>query len=219
MDFKSPASAIPPPGPVPPSVYHGKGHRNMASPCGAAASTANREIPQHSNRRGERVRGGCRSRVPVLGDGKVDAQADLHHNHAATNLARACPHAYTVTRISGSPDLAAWAAAFRSSAQSHAAMASRMLLRASCSSLPWDTHPGSTGHSTTIHSSSALASLTWKTMPAYYQVAPSPATTPATQAAPASAWPPPWRGQAQAASRAAPEGGEGVCLLRAQGRS
>src|SRR5260370_8560643 len=52
--------------------------------------------------------------------------------------------------------------AFSSSAHNHAVMASLMFSRASCSSCPCDTQPGSAGHCATIHPSSAFSTETWK---------------------------------------------------------
>src|SRR3954447_10532292 len=43
-------------------------------------------------------------------------------------------------------------------------MASRIFSKASLSSRPWETHPGSAGHSATIQPSSACSRVTWKIM-------------------------------------------------------
>ena len=59
--------------------------------------------------------------------------------------------------------------AFWSSAHNQAVIASFILSRASFSSLPWETHPGREGHSTTIQPSSASSNTTWNKM-LYLQV-------------------------------------------------
>src|SRR6516162_8083517 len=81
------------------------------------------------------------------------------HRLLAGNVRKSRHAGQTETRISGWLDGGIWAIAFWSSAHSQAEIASLMLARASCSSLPCETHPGRAGHSATNQPSSALVSV------------------------------------------------------------